>query len=128
MQRESPATLAQRYTYTTARGTAFSEQSFSSSPVLQEAAANMPLPDGGAVLQVADLGCSQGRNSIDPIRVILRTVAARLAGDQRLSVAITHEGAVQAEFPGIDPGCSHIGTITAPAELISVQYWHQWTT
>lgn len=54
---------------------------------LEEAAADVPAPDGDAPLLVADMGAADGRNSLEPMR---RAIAARRARDPERQFQVVH--------------------------------------
>jgi S-adenosylmethionine-dependent carboxyl methyltransferase len=54
-------------------------------PLLRRAAAEIPL--GGAALAIADLGSSQGNNSMEPMR---EAIAALRSRDANVPIAVTH--------------------------------------
>ena len=58
-------------------------------PLLERAAAEVPLPDPGQQFLVADYGAAQGRNSLGPIRTILAAVRRRLPPPAAIAVVHT---------------------------------------
>ncbi|MEZ5784982.1 MAG: hypothetical protein R3D62_00510 [Xanthobacteraceae bacterium] len=64
-------------------------------PMLLEAANAVPIHTAGAALVVADYGAAQGRNSLEPMRAVIKVIRARTA--EPVPIAVVHT-----DIPGND--------------------------
>jgi hypothetical protein len=75
--------------------------------LLRRAAASVPLPEGQPLV-IADLGSSEGRNSLAPLAAAIDTMRARPGGD--VPIAVVHTDLPQNDFSSLfdvvatDPG------------------------
>jgi len=64
---------------------------------IAKAATSIPIPNNRP-LNIADLGCSQGRNSMDPMRTIINTIRAR---DNQIPISILHNDLPSNDFTSL---------------------------
>jgi hypothetical protein len=56
---------------------------------LEQAAAEIAIPDDTRPIAVADYGCSEGRNSLAPLRAASRVLRERFGPDRAITVTHT---------------------------------------
>ena len=62
-------------------------------PFLEQAARNVTLEDGEQPVIIADYGCSQGKNSLTPMRTAIKALRKRLGSDRPISVVHVDQAA-----------------------------------
>lgn len=101
--------------------------------LLTQAAAFVPLTPG-TPFQVADLGASQGVNSIAPVKAILGVLSERLAADQTLEVLVHHEDLPSNDFSSLlalitNPDTSYTpsasNNISVFSSCVGKSYYHR---
>src|SRR5262245_37264108 len=66
--------------------------------LLRRAAASVPIPDRGPLV-IADLGSSEGRNSLEPLSAAVDTIRKRPGGD--VPIAVVHTDLPQNDFSSL---------------------------
>jgi SAM dependent carboxyl methyltransferase len=62
-------------------------------PFLEQAARNVALDTGGQPVVIADYGCSQGKNSLTPMRTAIKALRKRLGPERPISVVHVDQAA-----------------------------------
>ena len=68
-------------------------------PYLSKAAERVPLPKAGSVFMVADYASSEGNNSLEPMRVVIKTVRGR--SSESLPIAVVHNDQPANDFSSL---------------------------
>lgn len=91
--------------------------------LLEQAARAVPMPGGATPFGIADVGCSQGRNSVAPLRAVLRVLQERAAeaskdpGEQAAAGAVP--GAGDASISGSRSSCGPLQVMVHHEDLPS---------
>ena len=80
--------------------------------LLEQAAAEVPLPAAGLPLVIADYGAAQGRNSLGPMRAAIAAIRARAGGTLPISV-------VRTDIPGNDFSALFTLLATSPQSYLA---------
>src|SRR5260370_16516932 len=62
-------------------------------PFLEQAARNVTLEGGEQPVVIADYGCSQGKNSLTPMRTAIKALRKRLGSDRAISIVHVDQAA-----------------------------------
>ena len=68
-------------------------------PYLSKAAERVPLPDAGSVFVIADYASSEGYNSLEPMRVVVKAIRSR--GSEAIPITVVHNDQPANDFSSL---------------------------